>query len=110
MTRRMKTGKWKKIEQARLLLGLDDEASIEEIKSAYRKLSKRHHPDTAEHKSGNVQAPAMHDITDAYETLMQHCLNYRVPLEPDKHPNPDNDEDWWYNRFGQDPIWGKTDT
>ena len=34
------------IDEARRLLGLGDAATLKEIKSAYRKLAHRHHPDT----------------------------------------------------------------
>jgi molecular chaperone DnaJ len=36
---------WAKIKEAADLLGLGNKASLAEIKKAYRRLSKKHHPD-----------------------------------------------------------------
>ena len=38
---------WQAIEQAREVLGLGDRVTLAEIKRAYHRLSKQHHPDTA---------------------------------------------------------------
>ena len=92
-----------KIIAARDLLDLGKSATLEEIKKAYRKKAKENHPDTADldHKD-NI---AMHALTEAYQTLLDYCAGYRFPLKPEEL-EPD-DEDWWMNRFGDDPLWGK---
>ncbi|MEN8141977.1 MAG: J domain-containing protein [Thermodesulfobacteriota bacterium] len=93
-----------KITAARDLLCLGESATLEEIKKAYREQAKKHHPDTAQTKSGNDVE--MHALTDAYQTLLDYCAGYRFPLALDELETED-DEDWWMNRFGNDPLWGK---
>jgi hypothetical protein len=97
---------WKKIVAARDLLGLEEKATLAEIKKAYRRMSKKHHPDLAENKEGAQQRPvAMHEITAAYQLLLAYCQNYRFPLVMQQDSL--DAEDWWLDRFGQDPLWGK---
>ncbi|NTV12667.1 MAG: J domain-containing protein [Desulfobulbaceae bacterium] len=99
--------KWERIRAARELLDLDRRASLEEIKLAYRRKAKAHHPDLIgsgpERVAGGIE---MHRLTEAYQTLTGYCFSYQIPLEPE----PDNqldDEEWWMQRFGSDPLWGK---
>lgn len=104
----MTKGGWEKIIAAKKLLELEDRASLQDIKQAYRRLSKKHHPDLAS-KVKNTEAGEvleMHEITAAYQTLLKYCNNYRYPLVPDEN-EPLDGEDWWMERFGQDPLWGK---
>jgi DnaJ-class molecular chaperone len=49
------------------ILGLDEKATHEEIKKAYRKLSLIHHPDKNKNSSESVKK--FHKINEAYETL-----------------------------------------
>lgn len=49
------------------VLGVKKDATGEEIKKAYRKLAKQHHPDV---KSGdNASADKFHEVSEAYEVL-----------------------------------------
>ena len=98
----MKESYRQRIIAARDLLGLSERASINNIKQAYRRLVKQHHPDLA----GGEEATAMHALTDAYQLLLDVCNNYPVPLPPEDLV-PQSDEDWWMERFGNDPLWGK---
>jgi len=96
---------WQAIERARKVLGLGDRATLAEMKKAYHLLSKKYHPDTRE---GALEGDRdmMYRLTDAYNLLMRYCEGYRFPLVP-----PEGDiydaEDWWMDRFGQDPLWGR---
>ena len=98
----MKAQQWQRIVAARDLLGLGESASIVEIRKAYRRLAKQHHPDVAETNGGET----MHRLTEAYQVLLDYCSNYSVPL-PREEVEPQNDEDWWMDRFGHDPLWSK---
>ena len=100
------TAKWQKILAARRLLGLDEAASLEEIRQAYRRKAKQHHPDTSTLVDDPEPPIDMHRLTEAYRTIVDYCLAYRIPLEPGVG-DQDDDEDWWMKRFGQDPLWGK---
>lgn len=96
---------WEKIVAARDLLGLAEKATLAEIKKAYRRMSKKHHPDVAESRPGDEQPVAMHEITAAYQLLLAYCRDYRFPLVMQRDSL--DPEDWWLDRFGQDPLWGK---
>ena len=103
--------KWEKIVAAKELFGLGDKATLAEIKRAYRRLSKKYHPDME--KSAAVSKEdskvTMQDLTAAYEVLLAYCNTYSYPLIPDEN-EPLEGEDWWMDRFGQDPLWGKGDS
>jgi DnaJ-class molecular chaperone len=64
------------IDEARRLLGLGEVATLKEIKSAYRKLSHRHHPD----KHGgdtNENDFTMKKLNQAYKILLDYCTNFK---------------------------------
>ncbi len=98
----MTKSEWQAVSAAGKLLNLGDRATLGEIKRAYHRLCKIHHPDTA---AGKEQDPEkMYRLTAAYELLIRYCEEYRYPLTPgaDEHYEA---EDWWMDRFGQDPVW-----
>lgn len=101
----MNSKQWQRIEQAAQVLGLGDHATLAEIKRAFHRLSKLHHPDTVQ---GNDD-DKMYEITAAYEVLSHYCHDFRYPLRSPCPGDPDLDihdpEDWWQARFGQDPVW-----
>jgi len=103
----MTSKRWQAIEKARMTLQLGEEATLAEIKQAYRSLSKRFHPD---HAAGDPEKnqEQMYKITAAYELLMQYCKDYRFPLTSANQPGDDpyDPEDWWMERFGEGSLWG----
>ncbi|MCL4637740.1 MAG: DnaJ domain-containing protein, partial [Olivibacter sp.] len=52
------------------VLQIDQSASIEEIKSSFRRLVKQYHPDTAEHEGSDFDPNAFSAVTEAYEILV----------------------------------------
>ncbi len=64
------------IEEARKTLGLGEEATLKEIKKAYRKLAHRHHPDklTEDDTSGRE---TMKRLNQAYRLLLDYCNEYK---------------------------------
>lgn len=96
---------WQKISAARELLDLEEKATLRDIKQAYRRMAKIYHPDLASDstKASRVQ---MHEITAAYDVLLDYCESFRFPLTLED-PDSLDAEDWWFDRFGQDPLWGK---
>ncbi len=103
----MRSKGWQKIIAARDLLQLGEAATLEEIRAAYRRLSKHYHPDRLADAAGEPDAPAMAEINSAYEVLLKYCAGYRFPLVCNEDSQPLDDEDWWLSRFGEDPLWGK---
>ena len=102
----MKRKQWQEITKARDLLGLGDKATMAEIKLAYRSYAKLHHPDLAGNSSFNQKK--MLAVNEAYQTLLHYCENFSYPLTDNSAMELEvDDEDWWMNRFGSDPLWGK---
>ncbi|GAB4243433.1 MAG: hypothetical protein Kow00109_19210 [Acidobacteriota bacterium] len=66
------------------ILGVDEDASSEEIRSAYRRLVRRYHPDLG----GDAEAEKFRRVQEAYETLSDperrrqydHTRGTRVPV------------------------------
>jgi DnaJ-class molecular chaperone with C-terminal Zn finger domain len=91
--------KWEEIEEARKILKLPKKTTRRKIIENYRKLAKEYHPD----HGGSEEL--IKKLNYAYEILMEYCDNYLIDLEA-KEIDLDP-KDWWLNRFGEDPIWGK---
>ena len=103
---------WEEITRAAQLLELEDQATMDEIKKSFRRLSKQHHPDVKKTSQKTPQKAAqkveMHKLTEAYHLLLEYCANFSFPLVPGEDA-PLEGEDWWLERFGQDHLWGKGD-
>lgn len=97
--------KWQAIDNARKLLGLGEQATQGEMKRAYYNLCKQYHPDAVSPGTKNDEE-MMYRLTEAYDLLMRYCEEYRFPLRPEESDIYDA-EDWWMDRFGQDPLWSK---
>ena len=91
--------KWEEIEEARKILKLPKKTTRKEIIENYKKLAKEYHPD----HGGSEEL--IKKLNYAYELLMEYCDNYLIDLES-KEIDLDP-KDWWLNKFGEDPIWGK---
>ena len=100
----MNRKEWEAIDRARDLLKLGDRATSGEMKRAYHRMCKKYHPDRTD--GSEQDSEIMYRITDAYELLMRYTEEYRFPLTPGDGDIYDA-EDWWMDRFGQDPLWGR---
>jgi hypothetical protein len=100
----MLTKRWQEILAAKALLGLGGQASLQEIKAAYRKLAKECHPDLA---GQTAESGSMRELSAAYAVLLAYCSTFRFPLVPSEGSEPMDPEDWWLDRFGEDPLWGR---
>jgi DnaJ-class molecular chaperone len=65
------------IEEARKLLGLGEAATLKQIKTAYRSLAHRYHPDKQSNPAGEESAETMKRINRAYKLLTEYCDNYK---------------------------------
>ena len=104
----MNRKEWEQITNAAQLLGLEGQATLADIKKAFRRLSKKHHPDVKKTSKKSAEQIEMHELTEAYQLLLDYCANYAFPLAP-REDEPLDGEDWWFERFGQDHHWGKGD-
>lgn len=61
------------LQEAYLILGLGERASLRDIKARHRELVKRHHPD-----AGNMSEPdTIRKINAAYRIVMDYITEYR---------------------------------
>jgi preprotein translocase subunit Sec63 len=85
-------GDIKQIDEARMILGLGEEASIEEIKSAYRELALKYHPDRCVDKEKGACEEMFKKVNNAYGILMVYCANYRFSFREEEVRKTDLDE------------------
>jgi len=78
-TLEMKTVEFGEVNEAREMLGLSEEATISEIKGAYREMSKRFHPDKY---PGDLEAQKRFEkMTKAYQMLSDYCHEDRCSFK-----------------------------
>ncbi len=97
--------KYREIDEARKLLELPDRATMGEIKSNYRGLLRKWHPDRCGGQAEQC-AEMTKRIVAAYETVMTYCRHYRYSFTEEEVSRYGPDDDWWMKRFGNDPLWG----
>jgi len=68
------------IDEARIILGLPEEATLSEIKESYRRLSERFHPDRYPEEKKVLQRAKMAEINKAYKVLLKYTEDYLFPL------------------------------
>jgi len=72
---------FKKLDTARKLLGLDEEATLKEIKEAYRKAALKFHPDRCKGKKKKRCEELFKKINNAHETLIAYCAGYQYSFK-----------------------------
>jgi DnaJ-class molecular chaperone len=98
--------KYQEIEQARKLLELPERATMDEIKENYRSLLRKWHPDKKKGSKKRCTEMTV-KIVAAYRTLIDYCSHYRFSFSEDEVRQHLSNEEWWLERFGDDPVWGK---
>jgi len=84
---------FKQINEARELLGLDERATLAEIKKAYKKLAMRYHPDKCKGQEKIKCEEMFKKIVHANDILMAYCVTYRYSFkEKDVKINAFDDE------------------
>ena len=69
------------IEKARITLGLEDEATLDEIKDKYKKLAIKYHPDKCKGNSKIKCEERFKEIAHANDILMKYCFGYRYSFK-----------------------------
>jgi len=72
---------FKQIDEARKILGLDEEASIEEIKDAFRNLALKYHPDRCKDQDKKHCEEMFKKINQAKEIILSYCANYKYSFK-----------------------------
>ena len=99
------TIKYKDIIEAKELLNLPERASMKEIKSNYRELINQWHPDKC--KENDEKCNEMtRKIISAYKIIITYCNQYKYSFTKEEVKKYLSDEDLWFERFGNDPLWG----
>ncbi|MBF0613796.1 MAG: J domain-containing protein [Magnetococcales bacterium] len=97
---------YERITAARTLLGLKEEATLEEIETRVKILVKRWHPDTCQEEQ-ELCAEMTRQILTATELIRSYCNHYRYSFRPEEVEKYISPEEWWHKRFGGDPYWAK---
>jgi DnaJ-class molecular chaperone len=96
---------FQEISAARKLLELPENATMEEVKSNFRSLIRRWHPDRC--KEDKVACQEMTTrIIAAYRIINQYCKNYKFSFSQEEVSKYISAEEWWFERFGRNPLWG----
>ncbi len=100
--------KYQEVMEAKELLNLPERASMEEIKQSYRSLISRWHPDKCRENEEKCNEMTQ-KIISAYKTITTYCNQYKYSFTQEEIKKYSSDEDWWFERFGNDPLWGNAD-
>jgi hypothetical protein len=85
---------------AREVLGLPEEASLADVKQAYRSLSLSLHPDRRPPEEREEAEAAMQRVNEAYAVLECFLEHYPVPLHREAlEARVFDPEQWWRDRF-----------
>ena len=91
------------IDEARRLLELGEAATLKEIKSAYRRLAHRHHPDKHSGAAGDEAEETMKRLNWAYKLLMDYCNAYSYSFKEEDiakaYPYEEHMRKWRENWF-----------
>ncbi|GAB6095042.1 hypothetical protein JCM14469_12940 [Desulfatiferula olefinivorans] len=97
---------YEQITEARRLLELPESATRQTIRAHYLRLLETWHPDKGADNQADRHEMTVR-ITAAYELITAYCDSYAYSFSEEavrRHLSP---EEWWADRFGRDPLWGK---
>ena len=98
------------IDEARKLLGLREDASLAEIKEAYRDLSLKYHPDRCKEPDKKRCEEMFKKINHAMDIILNYCANYRFSFkEPDVKKNTMDRETYEHLKRFYDGWFGDLD-
>ncbi|MFO7559142.1 MAG: J domain-containing protein [Desulfobacterales bacterium] len=97
--------KYQEITDAKIILDLPETATMASIKSSYRRMLARWHLDKCEENKDEC-TEMTRKIISAYRTIMDYCHQYQYSFSEDTVKRHRSPEEWWFERFGDDPLWG----
>ncbi|MGA9177711.1 MAG: J domain-containing protein [Desulfobacterales bacterium] len=97
-------GLFEEIDAARMLLDLPERATMEDIKSQYRELIQKWHPDRCKVDKETCKEMTVRIIA-AYRLINNYCKNYEFSFSKKEVSNYLSAEEWWFERFGRGPLW-----
>ncbi len=101
---------YKEIDTARKILGLGEFATLEEIKEAYYRLSRKYHPDGCKENKKKECEEMFKKINCAYRLLIEYCGGYRYSFrEKDVKRNAIDKEFYQHLKRFYDGWWGELD-
>lgn len=100
----MTRNKYQEITEARKTLDLPEKATLETIKSNYRRLLSKWHPDKCR-ENPEFCKEMTQKIVSAYKIIIDYCNNYEYSFSEDTVKRHRSPEQWWLETFGNDPLW-----
>ena len=76
-----KISDFEEIDEARKVLGLEETATLEEIKKTYKRLALKYHPDKCRDEKKKECEEAFKRINQAKDTLMSYCAGYKYSFK-----------------------------
>ncbi len=96
---------YQNLTEAREVLGIPEKATLKTIKAQYRTLLKQWHPDTCPDEKEKCHEMTR-KLVAAYMEIMTYCEQYKISFAREDMGDYLSPEEWWYERFGNDPLWG----
>jgi DnaJ-class molecular chaperone len=101
---------FREIDEARKLLNLVENATLEEIKAAYRKLALKYHPDRCKGKKKKECEEMSKKVNQSRDVLMAYCAGYKYSFkEKDVKKNTMEKELYEHLKQFYDGWWGDLD-
>ncbi|QWV92168.1 J domain-containing protein [Geomonas oryzisoli] len=92
---------YKELQLALAVFGLEQRASLSQIKSRHRELVKRHHPDLG----APDDSEEMRKVNAAYRVLLEYVSDYRFSFAEEEFYEQNPDERL-RRQFFEGPFWG----
>lgn len=105
MNKKAQTTLYERLTAARKTLDLGENATLDEIKTAFQDLIRKWHPDKAGNDTG-VHHDKSREIIEAYKAIMDYCKDYKISFSREMVDRYRPDEEFWFEWFGNDSMWG----
>ena len=92
---------YQELTEARTILELPEQTTLHDIKTQYRKLLKRWHPDKCQ-ENKEIRHEMTTKIIAAYTRIMAYCMQYKISFAQQDVREYLSPEEWWFERFGDD--------